>query len=824
MKYVKTRKSILATATLAASVAMPAAAQMVLEEVIVTATKRESSLMETGISITAFTSDKLRELGIDDLNDLSVSTPGLSVTESDRITIRGVGIDNLAFGIDPGVATYTDGFYLRGVGLYRSNNFYDLDRIEVLRGPQGTLYGRNTAGGAVNMVSKKPEPDFNGEVNVDIGNEGYTVLQGMLNVPLSDRFAWRVSASQIDRDPLQSNDAGPDIDELDNTAYSTTLRADWTANWRTDVRVFGYERKGRPQSGYVLDPYDTTTPVFPGGTNINHTYSWDQPNPAVRDESDTSHDHPNRENEEFNSILLTNEFGVGDVTVKYIGGYAETDNDRSVDVDWSSSDLSSSIADREFSIEQTSHELQFISDFDGKLNFIGGLYYFKSDEELDFAFRNAADMVYSTPVTWDTELVTLALANPDRYNRVPLATLPGAIMSSAVLGGVTVPDFAGDPLNRQFWFDTALEAKSYAAFGQLDYDISNKLNATFGLRYSYDEKDGSESVYAFVPASEDFGAFALGDVTGDGEIDYGVLESETHKALGTTNTSIAYPTSVTDVADGDDDWDNISGLLRLEYTVGDDGFVYGSISSGYRSGGFNLGNLDEGLDDFKDETLVSYEVGYKGYLLEETLSLDVSAFYYDYSDLQVSQVFLDRENGTQGEELNNAGEAEVTGLEMQVSWLLGERLTLSANYAYANAEYKEFETINTAAGSEEVEDLDGNKLNRAPENKFGFMASYWLPLGDMGSLTFSGSYSWVDEMYTDAFNTERGKLDSWGRTDARATWASPADSLLVTAWVKNIEDNREATDAALGTQSAGFIRRVRLTDPRMYGLRVTYRF
>jgi iron complex outermembrane recepter protein len=824
MKYLNARKSMLATATLAASVAMPAAAQMVLEEVIVTATKRESSLMETGIAITAFTSDKLQALGIDDLNDLSVNTPGLSVTDSDRITIRGVGIDNLAFGIDPGVATYTDGFYLRGVGLYRSNNFYDLDRIEVLRGPQGTLYGRNTAGGAVNMVSKKPEQEFNGEVNLEAGNEGYTVLQGMLNVPLSERFAWRVSASQIDRDPLQDNDAGPDIDELDNSSYSTTLRADWSANWTTDLRFFGYERRGRPNSSYVLEPYNTTTPVFPGGTNINHTYAWDQPNRAVGDESKTSHDHPNSEDEEFNSVLLTNEFSVGDMTIKYIGGYAETDNERSVDADWSSSTLSSSIADQAFKIEQSSHELQFISDFDGKLNFIGGLYYFESDEDLDYAFRNGTDQVYSTPVTWATEPVTLALANSARYDRVPLTTLPGAIMSSAVLGGASVPDFAGDPLNRQFWFDTSLEAKSYAAFGQLDYNISDKLNAIVGLRYSYDEKDGSESVYAFVPASEDFGAFSLGDVTGDGVEDFGVLESETHKALSTPNTSIAYPTSVTDNADGDDDWDNISGLLRLEYTVGEDGFVYGSISSGYRSGGFNLGNLDEGLDDFKDETLISYEVGYKGYLLDETLSLDVAAFYYDYDDLQVSQVFLDRENGTQGEELNNAGKAEVTGFEMQANWLLGERLSLTANYAYANAEYKEFETIDTARGSEEVEDLDGNKLNRAPENKVGLVASYWLPLGDMGSLTFSGSYSWVDEMYTDAFNTERGKLDSWGRTDARATWASATDNLLVTAWVKNIEDNREATDAALGTQSAGFIRRVKLTDPRMYGLRVTYRF
>jgi len=169
------RKALVLAVASATFTAVPAIAQesgLVLEEVIVTATKRETTLMDTGISITAYSSDKLQELGINDLNDLSVNTPGLSVTTGERITIRGVGIDSLALGIDASVGTYVDGYFTNGIGPFTVNNFFDVERIEVLRGPQGTLYGRNTAAGAVNVISKKPQHEFEGEVNLEVGNEG----------------------------------------------------------------------------------------------------------------------------------------------------------------------------------------------------------------------------------------------------------------------------------------------------------------------------------------------------------------------------------------------------------------------------------------------------------------------------------------------------------------------------------------------------------------------------------------------------------------------------------------------------------------------------
>ena len=796
--------------------------EFVLEEIVVTATRRETSLMDTAISISAFSSERLQELGIDDLNDLSVNTPGLSITGGERITIRGLGIDSLALGIDPSVASYIDGYYTRGVGPFVTNNFYDVERIEVLRGPQGTLYGRNTAGGAINVISKKPVEEFEGEVNLEVGNEEYSAIQGMLNVPLGDRFAWRLSASQIDRGALQENDAGPDIDELDDLTIDTTLRANWSDNWQTDLRLFSHERSGRPSSRYQLAPYETETRVFPGATTINHTYGWDQENPAALDPSRTSQDFANYLDEEFDLAVLTNVVTVGDIDIKYIGGFSDFLRSSGTDVDWSSSTVSSSVNNIISDSEQMTHELQLISNFDGKLNFVAGVFYFESDERLYFDFQNAVDPIYSTSLDWDTEFVTLALDSPTYGPRFPLAgPLPGALMTQFVLG-FPLSDFQGDPNNRVFWFDTNLDSTSYAGFGQLDYEISDQLKLTVGARYSFDEKKGREVVRAMIPLSEDFFPFVpLGDVTGDGVPNFGIIESETHKAIG---NSIAYMANINDNAQDKKDWDNVSGLVSLEYTTEAGGLVYGSISTGYRSGGFNLGSTDLDVDSFDEETVTSYEFGYKGTLRDDSVLVEVSAYYYDYSDLQVVQAFLDPQTGAQGNEFTNAAEAEVTGLEAQFTWLASEKFRLSGSYAYNNAEYTEFVTIDRATLDQEVVDYSDNKLNRAPENKVALAASYLIPMGEKGNLTISSAYTWLDEMYTNPGNSLNGKLDSWSRTDARATWNAASGKTAVTAFVKNLTDDREATDGSGGTLADGFLRTVHLSNPRMYGLQLNYSF
>jgi iron complex outermembrane receptor protein len=491
-------------------------------------------------------------------------------------------------------------------------------------------------------------------------------------------------------------------------------------------------------------------------------------------------------------------------------------------VDWSSN-LNSSVVNNIISdSEQMTHELQFISDFEGKINFIAGLYYFEQDARLYYDFQNATDPIYSTSLNWDTELLTLALASPTFGPRYPLsAPLPGALFSQFVYP-VNFGDFQGDPNNRAFYFDTDLDVTSWAGYGQIDYDFTDKLKMTVGGRYTFDEKKGSETVRRMAPLYEAYLLLPLyTDVTGDGVDDYAVVESETHKAIG---NSLAYPISVGDDASDQMDWDNVSGMVRLDYTMDNGGFVYGSISTGYRAGGFNLGTSAPGVDSFDEETITSYEIGYKGSLADDTFLIDLAAYYYDYEDLQVNQSYIDPETGASGTEYTNAAGAEVKGFEAQFTWLVSESFRLAGSYAYNNAKYTDFITIDQSTLEQPVVNYKGNMLNRAPKNKVGLSASYYVPLGGKGDLLFSGIYTWVDEMYTSPDNSENGMLDSWGRFDARMTWTSPSQQLALTAFIKNISDDRHSTDASGGTITDGFLRTELLSEPRMYGLQLNYRF
>jgi iron complex outermembrane receptor protein len=195
--------------------AFPIASAAELEEIIVTATKRETSLMDISTAVTAFDADKLEALNIDNAQDLVARTPSLTMTGTpSKISIRGVGRPHNALGTDPGVATYTDGVYSTESGNFEYTNFFDIERVEILRGPQGTLYGRNAVGGAINLVTMGPTPDWHVKVVAEVGNYDYRVLQGLLRGPVSDDLSIAVAASTIRRDGYQKDvNSGRDLDD-----------------------------------------------------------------------------------------------------------------------------------------------------------------------------------------------------------------------------------------------------------------------------------------------------------------------------------------------------------------------------------------------------------------------------------------------------------------------------------------------------------------------------------------------------------------------------------------------------------------------------------
>ena len=803
----KHNRTLLASATLAAIFSLDTVAQQILEEVIVVANRVESNLMETAAAVTAFDSGMRSELGIDNAEDISARTPSLTIAPS-RVSIRGVGRSTVTVGTDPGVGLYWDGVYNTETDVFGYSNFLDIERVEVLRGPQGTLYGRNSIGGAINFISKQPTDEWEGTVIGEVGNYESYVIQGLVSGPVTDKLSILAGLSQIERKEgyQQDVDNGREYDLNDSTYATLALRHLTTDRWTNSLKVYSREKDTTPDNPYVLDAYDTDfiqwvpdqesgeflnfPGMFPDQNFANMNQGMTRDNPALRDEKYISIDRKPEETQERDSLTFISEYDADDFSVKYTFGYSEFDFEENYDadairtedsgLDWSQlylapgfpvsaltgytltpSDLSKPFT---LNAEFTSHELQLTSDFDGKANFIGGLYYYNSDEDQTDAF-----------IEHNQDLM-------DTYR-----------LFAGFIGGAPVSDEG-----YLYRGESNVDTTSYAAYGQMTYDFSVQTVLTLGLRYSYDEKDGTDNTFV--------------QYVGD-------------------------PTDPTVYRSIKDDWDQVTWRIGVDHFFNDDHFIYGFAATGYRSGGFNLltptASTDVNVVD--PEELLSFEVGYKGSFWDKRLNFTGAAYYYDYTDLQVLK--SDVVEGVTLSTFENASEAEAWGLEAEVIALLTDGLTLSMAYSYNDTEYKDFDSVDTNACAigplvegnsqdplcTEAQDLSGNSFIFSPENTFSANLTYeW----NMLSLDWraTASYMFTDEQYTTAFNLDEYDLmDDWDRWDARLSAGSSDLTWEVTAFVKNIEDERNIryrNRPSTVTHNSSYA----LTEPRTYGLRLTYNF
>jgi iron complex outermembrane receptor protein len=794
--------SLLAAAVIGAPVAQAA---LKLEEVVITANKVESNIMETAAAVTSFDSNTREQLGIENAQDIAARTPSLTIAPS-RISIRGVGRPNIALGSDPGVGIYWDGVYNTENDVFGYSNFLDIDRVEVLRGPQGTLYGRNSIGGAVNFVSKQPTDEWEGKAVVMGGNYDTYELQGLASGPITDKLSVLVALSQIERQEgfQEDVDSNNTYDKAESSYGTFSLRHETTDRWTNSLKVLTRDGGTTPNQPYILEPHTTDfIPVvndqdtgeqlnfpgfFPNNSFANWLQGYTRENPAVNDINDVSIDREPEQKNERDALIFISEYDFDQFGIKYTAGYSDFDFEldydadgiRAVDsgLDWSQltafglpvstlTGITSTPSDltRPFSqsAEFSSHELQVTTDLDGDFNFIGGLYYYNSEEEQALAF-----------LEHNQDLIEIY-----KY-----------------FGG-----FINGPVSDEgylFRGESELETTSYAAYGQMNWDVSDATVVTVGLRYSYDEKEGADN---------------------------------------TTTQWLGDPDDPTVFRSVEDDWDQVTWRLGVDHFITDDHFVYAFVASGYRSGGFNLMSPSDTTDvgTVEPEELISYEVGYKGSLLDNRVNVSSTLYYYDYTDLQVLK--NDVIEGVTLSVYENAADAEAWGLETEVTALLSDGLTLNGTWSYNETEYKEFDSIDTNACEigpsrqgrtldalcTDPQDLSGNSFPLSPENKFSLNLIYEFEALNLLWRT-AGSYIYTDEQYTTPFNLEEfDVLDSWDRWDARVTVASLEETWTVTAFVKNIGDDREITlrDRPSTVTDA---RVSSLTDPRTYGLRLTYNF
>jgi iron complex outermembrane receptor protein len=560
-----------------------AASAQGLEEVVVTAQKREQSMQDIGISVTAFTGNQIRELGFTSSTDIVTMTPGLNYTtpnaEGSQINffLRGVGLNDFTDANENPVAVYVDDVY-RGAMGGLSFQLFDIDRVEVLRGPQGTLYGRNTTGGLISFVSVKPSEELDGYAQLSAGENSEIGFEGAIGGPITDSLLGRLSVSTNKYDPYVKNRIGQDYSGLD--AQAARLQLKWLINDKVDLLLSGNYSKNDAHVGAWQHQSTkfAADGVTPTALPRDEDYWGTCPGCDVFGYVDTDGD-----------VWAGDYDRKGKVYVKSQGGAAT--------LNW-----------------QLSDSLTFTS--------ITAYQEVKRNQEED-TDAGPVPLAPSFPATTDqfTQEFRLNGGNGDTTNW----TAGVFYYDNEVHATYTLDALALDYV----YLDTDMKqtTESLAFYGQYEYSFTPQWKLIAGLRYANDEKKINYKGY------DESGIFAAETAAGNIPL--------TPTRPYPSSTFIYNQQTVGPKAKQTDD--PITGKLELDFSPTDDMLLYASYSRGSKVAGFNTGFLDEtgifasntpSTIPFKEENLNAYEVGFKSTMADNRVRLNGAMFYYDYSDVQ----------------------------------------------------------------------------------------------------------------------------------------------------------------------------------------------
>ncbi|MDQ3269328.1 MAG: TonB-dependent receptor [Pseudomonadota bacterium] len=693
-----------AAAQEAADTEPPADARVTeLESITVSAQKREEDLDKVPLSVSAISGDELSRRGATDTSALGSLAPNVNVSsETQRdsvfITIRGVSGTDIRNEADPTTAFHVDGAYvtrLSGAGAY----FYDLDRVEVLRGPQGTLYGRNSTSGAVNLVSRRPGNELEGYVHGTIGSHDLFRTTGALNLPLIDqKLALRVAFLTEDRDGFRDN--GPLVSANGDNADSLAARAHlgFTASDRLDLLLTleTHERKGVGGVQAFLP--------FPGNPN---------PQVAITDRERFPLDTQGFRDISDDSVRLEANYDLGRATATYQFSWRDSDRELFEDLDGTA--VSDSTLGEQFRSVARTHEFRLTSPGGEKFDWILGAFHL--DETIDSVFN---------------------------------------IQIPTVIGAFSRLDFD--------FVDRGQKNQSLALFGQGTWALSDRLNLTGGLRWTRDEKKKPDSAQVI----------------------------RRHDAAGPPPRQVI-------MQNQEADWDEVTWRAALDYALSPTHLLYASASTGYKSGGFNRG-VSQAIYD--PETVLAFEVGSKSTLLDHRLRLNLSAFHYDYEDLQLAQI----ETGPGGVIENitrNAASSKVWGLEAEGDAIPYYGGLVNFALGYLSARFEDFPNVlDDLTGT--IEDLSGNRLVNAPT----FTGTLgWEPYSFMfdngGMLVPRIQFHYETDAFLRVQNNPEDRRDSFTKTDLRLRYTGPEDRWFAEAFVDNIEDESVLSSVSTGTLVIG---------------------
>ena len=793
----------LLAATALTAVAVPGHAQ-VIDEIIVTATKRPETLQDVSLSVSAFDEEAIERAGLDDVSRLELVTPGVNFAfagNDAKFNVRGANSSN-TFGDNASiVGAFVDGVY-KNRASQQTRALYDVERIEFLRGPQGTLYGRNTFAGALNVITAQPElDDYSAGVEATYQRFDRLTAEGFVNVPLGANAALRI-AGQVDKgDGYITNEAGPDIGAQDERGLRATLlwsptdQLDVTARYTNAVEdgfeagLFGYTFLCRSETADGLtDPFGAVTncanPVR--GSGGRGTAAND---PNGGDPYRISQDYVRPVDLFENVYSLNVDYDAGPVVLRSITSYTDFQNDIDFDFDFSPTPNSNGAYDEELS--SFTQEFQLVSnDAANPLQYTLGAFY--SDEELRQSFS-----IYQQTVRDDSTRGSVT---------IPAGTFTILEGTDIVSNDISIGGFFAD--------NAVIDTEYLGIFGQLEYSVSDQFRVIGGLRYNDESKDLSCG-----------GSNFTGDQNGDGVVDrvVGLVPNIAGAPLTVlpqrSSDVFTFNCNAADQVTREANFDNVTWRAGVEYDVNDDVMLYLTGATGYLSGAVSTGSV---TDEQESEV---YEAGFRSRLVGGSVQLNGAAHITQYDNLLTQR--QRPEGGIVVTESVNGGTIDAWGIELDGVWVPADGWTLTGAFTYLNSEFGEFGQLNPYqlfnGAVQTFVQQDGNTTPWSPDFTASVSAAYTFETDGFGQLT-----PYVQFYYSDGYNTSNllatdpnQQQDSFTKTDARLIWDAPSGDYSVEAFVENIED--EAV-LARGNNNSDDIVQTSFLYPRNYGVTVKARF
>jgi iron complex outermembrane receptor protein len=747
-----------------------------LEEIIVTATRREENLQNIAIAVNVMDSEYLESQHIDQIKDVIDKSPGTSFTLLNKMqnaySMRGLSSQTEGAAGDPSILTVTDDVvivkdYLKGA------EFYDLERVEVLRGPQGTSFGRNATAGLIHLISKRPTRDTESFIRAGFGNYGHAEADGYLNSAFGANGAARLAVHYTShdgytRDVVRNVDLGAE--------QNLSLRGSLLFNPSDDLEIYLKAEYSKDDDGApVRQPRNCTEPQETYTNFIDPCSPWATAGSEFAGSDDTTGTVYNPGEKFYLEREIWNLTGqvfwsINDaLTLTSISGFIDGKGGYNMDAAGTPRDLQFSLSRNDS--WQFTQELRLDNLASGDaLGWLVGLYYLTDDHDQTSGRR------------WFQENLSV-------YG-------PGPLFTPTVVTAVS---------NNQ--------TESLGVFGELNFDFTERLSGTVGLRYTSDKKD-------FIISHNGYGR--------NGPVTNFLLDVPSNwpdpNNPATACAVVATPRAFRchlgfDNARADDSWDHLSYRASLTYALSDSTMLYGTISEAYKTGGFN-GEPQTAADaaiPYDEETALNYELGFKSEWASR-FRLNATVFYVEYEDQQIN-VFRLSESGFSTQAIDNAARSDVLGLEADYLWQVTDNFRLSGNFALMDAELKDTQ-LRLEPGP--ISDVSGNRPNNVPEWTGTLVAEYFFELGNGSQIGLRADWRGRSSIYNDVLNSPQFERPGTDIIGARAAWYSNDDVWEVALYGKNLTEEADVLNIG---PVAPFINDnpVQFGPPRTYGFTVSYR-